>query len=208
MRNLLSLITFTVMLSFVMAPLTYAADEMPEGTKQFQQENSDKTLQGEQMINEQTMKSQQQTQQTSGTTLKGDLLKIDGEFYTVHDTAGHEVRVHVDKTTKREGALPFMTGDKVEVQVTKKGHALSIKHVDPNSGGMAALGPQTVKGDLLKIDGEFYTVHDTSGHEVRLHVDKTTKLEGGLPFMTGDKVEAKVTDKAHVLSLKHVAAAK
>ncbi|MBS0171946.1 MAG: hypothetical protein JSR62_16480 [Nitrospira sp.] len=208
MKNSLGLITFTALVGVVMASLTYAAGEMPSGTKQFQEENSDKTLQGEGLINEQSMKSQRQMQQAPGTILKGDVLKIDGEFYTVHDTAGHEVRVHIDKTTKREGSLPFMTGDKVEIQMTNKGHALAIKHVDQNSGGMAALGPQAVRGDVLKIDGEFYTVHDTAGHEIRLHVDKTTKLEGGLPFMAGDKIEAQVTDKAHVLSLKHIAATK
>ncbi|HJU05788.1 MAG TPA: hypothetical protein VJ692_11610 [Nitrospiraceae bacterium] len=136
-------------------------------------------------------------------TIEGDVLKIEGEFYTVHDTAGHEVRIHVDKTTKLGDALPFITGDKVEAQVTDKGHALSMKHVHEMQGGMAALGPQTIKGDLLKIDGEFYTVHDTSGHDVRLHVDKTTKLEGGLDFITGDKVEVRVTDTGHALSMKH-----
>ena len=79
-------------------------------------------------------------------TVKGDLLKIEGEFYTVHDTAGHKVRLHVDKTSKLEGT--FKTGDKVEAQVTVNSHALSIKHAQGIGGGMAALGPQTVKGDL------------------------------------------------------------
>ena len=65
-----------------------------------------------------------------------------------------------------------------------------------------AAGSKLVEGDLLKIEGEFYTVHDTAGHEVKLHVDQTTKLEGG-PFKTGDKVEAQVTDKSHALSMSH-----
>jgi alanyl-tRNA synthetase len=137
-------------------------------------------------------------------SIKGDLLKIEGEFYTVHDTAGHEVRLHVDKTTKLDGS--FKTGDKVEAQVTDKGHAFSMNHANVASGGMAALGPQAVKGDLLKIEGEFYTVHDTAGHEVRLHVDKTTKLDGS--FKTGEKVEAQVTDKSHALSMNHANPAK
>jgi hypothetical protein len=47
----------------------------------------------------------------------------------VHDAAGHEVRLHVDKTTKMDGA--FKTGDKVKVEVTDKGHATSIAHADP-----------------------------------------------------------------------------
>ena len=42
-----------------------------------------------------------------------------------------------------------------------------------------AAGSKLVEGDILKIEGEFYTVHDKAGHEVRLHVNKTTHLEGG-----------------------------
>ena len=133
-------------------------------------------------------------------TLKGDLLKIEGEFYTVHDTAGHEVSVHVDKTSNLKGT--FKSGDKVEVQVTAKGHVLSMKHITA-TGDMVAPGFNTVAGDLLKIEGEFYTVHTMAGHEVRVHVDKTTKLKGGA-FKTGDKVEIQVTDKGHALSMKHV----
>jgi hypothetical protein len=65
-----------------------------------------------------------------------------------------------------------------------------------------AAGSKIVEGDLLKIEGEFYTVHDTAGHEVRLHVDKTTQLEGA--FKAGDKVEAYVTDTGHARSLYHI----
>ena len=131
--------------------------------------------------------------------VEGDLLKIEGEFYTVHDTAGHEVRLHVDKTTHLEGA--FKTGDKVEAHVTDTGHARSIVLLTA-AGKMAAPGSKIVEGDVLKIEGEFYTVHDTAGHEVRLHVDKTTQLEGA--FKAGDKVEAYVTDTGHARSLYHI----
>ena len=65
---------------------------------------------------------------------------------------------------------------------------------------MAAPGTQTVKGDLLKIEGDFYVVKDTAGKEVRLHVDKTTKLEGA--FKAGDKIEAQATEKDHALSIR------
>ena len=37
------------------------------------------------------------------------------------------------------------------------------------AGDMAAPDSQTVKGDLLKIDGEFYVVKDMAGKEIRLH---------------------------------------
>jgi hypothetical protein len=67
-------------------------------------------------------------------------------------------------------------------------------------GEMAAPGSQAIKGDLLKIDGEFYVVKEMSGKEVRLHVDKTSKLEG--TFKAGDKIEAQASDKGHALSIK------
>ena len=61
-------------------------------------------------------------------------------------------------------------------------------------------GSQTVKGDLLKIDGEFYVVKEMSGKEIRLHVDKTSQLDG--TFKAGDKIEAQATDKGHASSIK------
>lgn len=60
-----------------------------------------------------------------------------------------------------------------------------------------------IEGSILKIEGELYTVHDTAGHDVRLHVDKTTHLEGGA-FRVGDKLEAYVTDTGHVRYLYHI----
>jgi len=68
------------------------------------------------------------------------------------------------------------------------------------AGDMAEPSTQTVKGDLLKIDGEFYVVKDTTGKEVRLHVDKTSQLDG--TFKAGDKIEAQATDKGHAASIK------
>jgi hypothetical protein len=70
------------------------------------------------------------------------------------------------------------------------------------AGDMAAPSTQTVNGDLLKIDGEFYVVKEMSGKEIRLHVDKTTTLDGSINV--GEKVEAQATDKNHALSIRHV----
>ena len=66
----------------------------------------------------------------------------------------------------------------------------------------AAPSTQTVTGDLLKIEGEFYVVKEMSGKEIRLHVDKTTALDGAIKV--GDKVEAQATEKNHAASIKHV----
>ena len=67
---------------------------------------------------------------------------------------------------------------------------------------MAAPSAQTVNGDLLKIDGEFYVVKDMAGKEIRLHVDKTTAVDGAIKV--GDKVEAQATEKNHAASIRHV----
>jgi uncharacterized protein YdeI (BOF family) len=135
---------------------------------------------------------------TSGLqTVQGDVLKIEGDSYVVKDMTGKEIRLHVDKTTKLEGS--FKAGDKIEAQVTEKGHALGI--TKPLVADAQIPGPQTVKGDVLKMDGEFYIVKDMAGKEIRLHVDKTTELEGS--FKAGDKIEARATEKDHALSIKH-----
>lgn len=57
-----------------------------------------------------------------------------------------------------------------------------------------------VKGELLRIEGDFYVVKDDTGKEVRLHVDKTSKVDGSPK--AGDKVEAQVTAEGHAASLK------
>ena len=66
----------------------------------------------------------------------------------------------------------------------------------------ASPSAQTVTGDLLKVEGDFYVVQDMLGKENRLHVDKTTALDGAMKV--GDKVEAQATEKNHASSIKHV----
>lgn len=72
-------------------------------------------------------------------------------------------------------------------------------------GEMATPGAREITGDLLRIDGEFYVVKEASGKEVRLHVDKTSKLEG--TFKAGDKIEAQASEKGHALSIRPAGAA-
>lgn len=65
---------------------------------------------------------------------------------------------------------------------------------------MAAPSTQTVKGDLLRIDGDFYLLKDRAGKEIRLHVDKTSQLDG--TFKPGDKIEAQATETGHAKSIR------
>ena len=57
----------------------------------------------------------------------------------------------------------------------------------------------TVKGTLMKMEGEYYWIKDTDGKETRIHVDKSTKLD---KVVAGDKVKAYITDKGHTTTLQ------
>jgi hypothetical protein len=63
-----------------------------------------------------------------------------------------------------------------------------------------ASGTQVVKGSVLDQEGEYYTIKDMSGHELRLHVDKDTKMEERIKV--GDRIEAQVTPDGHAKSIR------
>jgi hypothetical protein len=64
----------------------------------------------------------------------------------------------------------------------------------------AAKSSKTVQGEVLRIEGEFYVVKEASGKEVRLHVNKDTRLDGAPK--AGDKIEAQTTADGHATSIK------
>ena len=63
------------------------------------------------------------------------------------------------------------------------------------------LTKDTIKGTLMRTEGEYYYIKDNDGKELKVHVDKSTKLDKVLP---GDMVKAYVTDKGHTTTLERV----
>jgi uncharacterized protein YjdB len=61
------------------------------------------------------------------------------------------------------------------------------------------LTKDAVTGTLMKIDGEQYVVRDKDGKLIRMHVDKSTKLD---KVIEGDKVKAYVTEDGHTTTLQ------
>jgi hypothetical protein len=61
------------------------------------------------------------------------------------------------------------------------------------------LTKDTIKGTLMKIEGEYYVIKDTDGVQHKIHVDKSTKLD---KVVAGDLVKAYVTDKGHTTTLQ------
>jgi hypothetical protein len=73
---------------------------------------------------------------------------------------------------------------------------MSDKEAKPTIG--ERLTKDTVKGTLMSMQGEYYSIKDTDGRETKVHVDKSTKLD---KVMVGDKVKAYITDKGHTTTL-------
>ncbi len=61
------------------------------------------------------------------------------------------------------------------------------------------LTKDTIKGTLMNIKGEYYSIKDNDGKEHMIHVDKSTKLD---PVRPGDMVKAYVTDQGHTTTLQ------
>jgi hypothetical protein len=64
-------------------------------------------------------------------------------------------------------------------------------------------GIETVKGEVLRIEGDSFVVERFDGKKVNLHIDETTKM--GSFIGAGDHVEAKVravNDQEHVLTIR------
>lgn len=63
-------------------------------------------------------------------------------------------------------------------------------------------GISTIKGEVLRIEGENYFVQRFDGKEVSLHTDQTTQKTGNI--QQGDRIEAKVNDVNHALSIEGI----
>ena len=65
------------------------------------------------------------TSDSVGNIIRGDVLNIEGETYTIKDITGHEVAIRVNGETKHEDRIKV--GDKVQAQVGSDGVAQSIR---------------------------------------------------------------------------------
>jgi len=74
------------------------------------------------------------------------------------------------------------------------------KSVNNEKGNNRAEGAKTIKGELFRVEDGNYFVKVKDGKEVRLHTDKTTQMMGEIK--KGDRIEAKVNDQNHALSIR------
>jgi len=122
-------------------------------------------------------------------TIEGQVLKIEGSIYTVRDSGGRELRIHVDQNTQTDSTIKV--GDRVKARIGHVPSDVYARSFQKWSGKETevVLSP-TIEGELLKREGDAFLIRDLTGQEVRLHVDKATKLDSNLT--PGDKVVARV----------------
>jgi len=75
----------------------------------------------------------------------------------------------------------------------------SMKDRDAPSLSADRLPQSTVKGTLVKIDGENYWVKVAAGQLMRIHVDKSTKAD---KVAEGDTIKASITEERHATTLQ------
>jgi hypothetical protein len=74
------------------------------------------------------------------------------------------------------------------------------KAVDDEKGSDRAKDAKTIKGELFRVKDGNYFVKVKDGKKVRLHTDQTTEMIGEIK--KGDRIEAKVNNQNHALSIR------
>jgi hypothetical protein len=73
------------------------------------------------------------------------------------------------------------------------------KQVSEKMKGGDSTGGKTIKGEVLRVEGNDCFIKGQDGKEVRLHIDLTTLKARNIE--PGERIEAKVNDQNHVLSI-------
>ncbi len=103
--------------------------------------------------------------------------------------------------TQADNAAP--TTDEMKADQSDRrqgGQEAGEKQVSDEMKGVESKDSMMITGEVLRVEGENYFVKGQDGKEVRLHADQTTEKIGS--FKRGDRIEAKVNDEHHVLSIR------
>ena len=98
------------------------------------------------------------------------------------DAASAADKLKVDQSDRRQG-----------------GQEAGEQQMSDTQGGQSK-DSTMITGEVLRVEGENYFVKGQDGKEVRLHTDQTTQKTGNIK--QGDRIEAKVSDQNHALSIR------
>ena len=110
-------------------------------------------------------------------------------------------------STPSQAANPTASADELKAEQTDRRQGGQEAGEQQMTDEKKTAQPQpgsTVKGEVLRIEGETWIIKEESGKEIRLHIDQTTqqypkKIDG--KNMKGVLIEAKVSDQNHALSI-------
>jgi hypothetical protein len=74
------------------------------------------------------------------------------------------------------------------------------KQVSEEMTGGDSTGGKTIKGEVLRVEGNDCFIKGQDGKEVRLHMDVTTLKARNIE--PGERIEAKVNNQNHALSIR------
>jgi uncharacterized protein YdeI (BOF family) len=121
-------------------------------------------------------------------TVRGEVMKIDGQVFIVQDSLDRKVRLEVGPDCSVDE--PIQVGDEIVAHIVHKGKEKYIKSlkrlISSSPTGISAV----VEGKVLKIDRETYLIQDTAGKEVRVRVDAKTWKDGNITV--GDIILANI----------------
>ena len=126
-------------------------------------------------------------------TVRGEVMKIDGNVFIVQDSLDRKVRLEVGPNSTVDE--PIQVGDEIVAHIVHQGkqnHIKSLKRlISSPIIASSPMGPSAVvEGEVLKIDPETYVIQDTAGKEVRLRVDGKTWKDGNITV--GDSILANI----------------
>lgn len=96
-------------------------------------EQSDRRQGNPEPTDQQSSGKMQNDQLQRGKTIKGEVVRVDGDMWFVKDERGKEIQLHVDQTTRRspqKGDDKNMKGVVIEAMINDQNHALAISSPD------------------------------------------------------------------------------
>ena len=80
------------------------------------------------------------------------------------------------------------------------GQEAGEKQMSNEMKGDQSTDGKMIKGEVLRVEGDNYFVKGDDGKEVHMHIDNTTEKIGSVK--QGDRIEAKVNNENHALSIR------
>ena len=110
------------------------ADNAVSAIDEMKADQSDRRQGGQEAGEQQITDKMRVGQSQAGKTIKGEVLRVEGDNWFVKGEDGKEVRLHIDQTTHRSPKTgdieEIKQGSQIEATVNDQNHALAIRSSD------------------------------------------------------------------------------